>query len=147
MSEEKLFENIRCSACGHEEQRFHYTIGRVLKGCESLRSMFPNGEANDLNFVLFSTSGVHGSYTTLDDIEASIEKYGFEYVLKDDDDYPDDYHSPSVTILVVHPRVVALRYGNAKIETLEDLEFLKKLRASSTAVVQGIGYSGQRNPL
>ena len=142
MSEVVHFESVNCSSCGQQTDRLHYTIGRVLHGCTSLRILFPDGEANDLNFVLFSTSGVHGSYATLDDIEASIRKYGIDpYQLTDEDaDFPDDYYSPSVTILVVHPRVVALRYGNAKIETLEDLEYLKKLRASSTAVVQKIGY-------
>lgn len=136
-----LFEAIKCHSCGHKPLGLHYTIGKVLHNIESLKALFPDGEADDLNFVLFSTSGVHGSYRTLDDIEESIKKYGFDPDFRySDAENPDDYWPAQVTILVVHPRVVALRYGCCNIESLEDLEYLKKLRASSTAVVQTIGY-------
>ena len=39
------------------------------KSMELLHELFPNGEANDLNFVLFSTSGVHGTYNTNEEAE------------------------------------------------------------------------------
>jgi hypothetical protein len=142
-----MFESIRCHHCRQQKDGLHYSIGKVLYGIESLKALFPNGEANDLNFVLFSTSGVHGTYTTLEDIEESIKKYGFESPSDEVYETSDDYHYPEVTVLVVHPRVVALRYGCCKIDSLEDLEYLKKLRASSTAVVQQIGYNETRHPL
>ena len=96
-----------------------------------LREMFPKGAANYLNFVLFSTSGVHGSYCTIEKAEATVQRGN-----KDEDG--EDYH-PQVTFLVVHPRIVALRYGNCSPQTDEDFAFLKRLRLSSWKVVQTIG--------
>lgn len=46
-----------------------YKVRRLLspKSCWStLRSVFPDGEADEMNLALFSTSGTHGSYTTSD---------------------------------------------------------------------------------
>lgn len=101
----------------------HYNIfsvnGPESNAMHGLRQMFPEGEANELNFVLFSTSGVHGTYTTIE--EAETEEY------------------PSVTFLIVHPRIVGMRYGNCEPQTPEDWAFLKKLRETSWAVVQKIG--------
>ncbi len=38
-----------------------------------LREWFPDGRADEHNLVLFSTSGVHGSYLTLEDARRSLE--------------------------------------------------------------------------
>ena len=83
-----------------------------------LHRWFPEGKANEMNFVLFSTSGVHGSYCTIE--------------------YCESENMP-VTFLIVQPRIVCLRYGNVKPDTNEDWLFLKKLRQSSWEVVQEIG--------
>ena len=91
-----------------------------------LREWFPDGEADELNFALFSTSGIHGHYCTIEECEACV--------LGESSDEIQD-----VTFLVVMPRVVQLNYGNCAPRTLEDFAFLKKLRASSKAVVQIIG--------
>lgn len=88
-------------------------------GMKNLRRLFPDAKADDMNFVLFSTSGVHGTYTTIEDIEVEIAK-GEE--------------RSDLTTLVLHPRIVCLRYGNVAVQTAEDIEFLKRLRASSAAV-------------
>jgi hypothetical protein len=99
----------------------HYSIMRVATNIDSmdaLRGMFPEAKANALNFVLFSTSGVHGTYTT---IEESEKERG------------------DVTFLVVHPRLVALRYGTVAPQTIDDYIFLKKLRESSREVMRNIG--------
>lgn len=98
-------------------------------GMEALRSMFPTGEANDMNFVLFSTSGVHGSYTTIEDHEAEPM---FEY---DDGEFQDE----EITFLIVQPRIVAMRYGKVIPRSPADYEFLKKLRQTSWDVVSEIG--------
>ena len=102
----------------------HYSVMRLARGCsgmEALREMFPDGTADELNLVLFSTSGVHGSYKTIEVAEAHIAC------------------SPEVTFLVLHPRLVAVRYGTCTPETQEDIDYLKRLRASSHAVLAGIG--------
>jgi hypothetical protein len=117
----------------------HYNIFR-FHGIEALRKIFPDGEANDLNFVLFSTSGVHGHYMTIEDCEASLAKYGVREWQKNEH-VPDDYCSPEITVLIVHPRLVCLRYGNVAF-TADDIPFLKKLRESSWKAVQNIGIEG-----
>ena len=103
---------------------FHYDPNESMG---MLRSVFPDGEADEMNFCLFSTSGVHGSYSTLEEAESWIGKDGEEKV-------------DHITFLLVHPRTVTLRYGNVIIESYEDIDFLKKLRKTSTQVVKDIGY-------
>jgi len=105
----------------------HYNIFCVNDGTdravpatiEGMKSVFPDGVANKYNVVLFSTSGVHGMYTTIEEVEQRL---------------PGE-----VTFLIIHPRTVTLRYGNVRVETKEDIEFLKKLRESSWAALQAIG--------
>jgi len=101
-----------------------------------LKKIFPDGEADRMNFVLFSTSGVHGSYSTIEDIEASLEKYGI--LNEGDEGLPDDYYGNKLTFLIVHPRIVSLKYGQVEVKAL-DIPFLKKLRESSIKVVSGMG--------
>jgi hypothetical protein len=105
-------------------------------GMDSLRRWFPAGEANDMNFVLFSTSGIHGTYTTIEDIESGLLKYGDDF--EPEDDWPEDWHGKDLTALIVQPRIVCLRCGNVRVR-LVDIPYLKKLRASSLAAVATIG--------
>jgi hypothetical protein len=100
----------------------HYSIDTTMRTVDDLRAIFPEPVADEMNFVLFSTSGVHGSYCTIEDAEAEA--------------VPGDR---TVTVLVVHPRTVTLRCGNVTMFTVEDAAYLKALRASSWAVVQRIG--------
>lgn len=81
----------------------------------------PRPVADEMNLCLFSTSGVHGSYCTIEDVEADPEL-------------------EEVTVLVIHPRTVTLRYGNVPVNA-ETAPYLKALRASSLEVVQRIGFS------
>lgn len=107
----------------------HYSIFRLddgAEGLEALRMMFPDGEANEMNFVLFSTSGVHGSYNTIEDAEAHLE-------------CEDEDSSGEVTFLIVHPRIVSLRYGNCTPQNKDDIEYLKQLRENSMKVIARIG--------
>lgn len=97
----------------------YYGVMRLAgDGMAALRQLFPDGIADDLNFVLFSTSGVHGTYCTIEDAESE---------------------ECDVTFLVVQPRLVGLRYGNCDPKTPEDFQFLRKLRESSHAAVRAIG--------
>lgn len=95
------------------------TITRLLD-IKQLRSMFPDGKANNLNFCLFSTSGVHGTYTT-------IEELDFSETGKDE-----------ITVIVISPRTVSLGYGHIEVEE-KDVDFLKSLRDTSLAVISKIG--------
>lgn len=104
------------------EDKGCYCVMRLLdskQGLAALKALFPAGEADAMNFVLFSTSGVHGSYRT---IEEEQEKPGV-----------------GVTFVVTHPRLVAMRYGIVFPESEEDFTFLKKLRATSQETMVNIG--------
>lgn len=118
----------------------HYNIFAAQNEMEwaMLTNIFEplNWQADKMNFILFSTSGVHGTYTTIEDIEKSAEKYGWN--VKDNFD-ADDYCSPYLTFLIVHPRIVNMRFGEIKVRPFM-LEKLKKLRKSSIEVVQKIGF-------
>jgi hypothetical protein len=114
--------------------RQHYSVLKVKDGFNdemfALRTMFPDAKANELNFVLFSTSGVHGTNNTIEEAEKRVLG-----VLNED----GENYCKGVTFLIVHPRLVSLRYGECNPYTSEDIEFLKKLRASSHDVVKNIG--------
>lgn len=104
----------------------HYSVlGLKGDGMTALRLLFPEGEADYMNVVFFSTSGVHGHYGTIEDVEKS---------LAGDVEKPND-----VTFVVVHPRMVTIRYGNSEPQDAADIAFLKKLRASSHAAMAEIG--------
>jgi hypothetical protein len=113
----------------------HYSIMGLASGergegaMDALRAMFPDGKADEMNAVLFSTSGVHGTYTTIEEVEATLKG-----------EAEPDEQCHDVTYLIVHPRIVALRYGNCQPETQDDIDFLKKLRATSRAAFAQIGW-------
>jgi len=102
----------------------NYSVMRLKPGCDgmdALRAIFPTGKADDLNFVLFSTSGVHGTCNTIEDAERYITGKN-----------PDGH--AEITFLIIHPRLVMMRYGECVPETMEDIEFLRGLRASGKIV-------------
>lgn len=106
----------------------HYSIDRQqIRSLDELRAYFPEPVADEMNFCLFSTSGVHGSYCTIEDAETD----------------PD---IGEVTVLVVQPRRVFMAYGNVPVNA-ETAPYLKALRASSLAVLQSIGLPSKRTHL
>jgi hypothetical protein len=115
-----LFESV------YKKDGAHYNIFDA-KGLAAIRQIFPEGQADEMNFCLFSTSGVHGNYNTIEKAERAFKK-------KKHEDWECD-----ITFLIVQPRIVCLRYGNCRPESEADFAYLKKLRASSHKVVQKIG--------
>ena len=107
----------------------HYSIFRLEHngGMIALRGLFPDAKADELNLVLFSTSGVHGTYNTIEEAESVIKG------TSEDGDFSE------VTFVVVHPRLVTLRYGVCDPKNMNDIEFLKRLRKSSHDKFAGIG--------
>ena len=98
---------------------------------QALRDFFEDGKADELNFCLFSTSGVHGLYATIEEVEKWIQC-----------DCPEEWGDDMVdciTFLIVQPRTVTLRYGNVYPRTQDDIYFLKRLRQSSWDAIQQIG--------
>lgn len=96
---------------------------------DALRDMFPESVANEMNFVLFSTSGVHGSYEPIEDAE-NVLRNGPQ---------DDEEGVPAITFLIVQPRIVGMRYGVCEPQNMDDIDFLKRLRASSKEAVCRIG--------
>jgi len=97
----------------------HYSIYRAQESMELLKSVFPDATANEMNLCLFSTSGVHGTYQTIEDAE--------------------NEHGSGITFLIIHPRLVSMQYGVVYPKNNDDFEFLKKLRKSSKNIVERIG--------
>jgi len=114
------------------------------RAIEFLRHIFPAAVANEMNFVLFSTSGIHGSGCTIEDAERTLERV--QRGEKPDDELTDeeweaerDSYTVSVTFLLVQPRIVSMTCGNCHPKSMDDIEFMKRLRQSSWDVVREIG--------
>lgn len=98
-------------------------------GMESLRTMFPSGAAiNQDNFVIFGTSGVHGSYSTIDDIEECLNKFGDDFDPGSDE--PDGWIGDKLTTLIIKSRSVCLYYGNVRVR-LADIPYLRDIQSAS----------------
>ena len=107
----------------------HYSVMRKVSsvdGMDALRGMFPDATADDLNFVLFSTSGVHGTYNTIEAAERHLKGEDAEGFAE-------------VTFVIVHPRLVAMRYGTCDPTNQDDIDYLKRLRESSHKAAAGVG--------
>ena len=97
----------------------HYSISKTINSMQFLRSIFPNAKANSLNFCLFSTSGIHGSYQTIEEEEENSKD--------------------GITFIVIHPRLVSIVYGVVKPTTKDEFDYLKCLRESSKKIIEDIG--------
>lgn len=121
----------------NHESTYHsvFELDDDSNGLPALKELFPNAKAvNYLNFILFSTSGLSGHYCTIEDAEKLI-KDKEKGIIEED----EDYDNITVTFLIIHPRIVCLKSGNVRIETLEDIDYLKELRQASWDAVQQIG--------
>jgi hypothetical protein len=110
----------------------HYSVMALdnpNNGMAALREMFPEAKADELNMVLFSTSGVHGTYCTIEEVEEDMAR-------------PEREGPRDVTFVIVQPRLVAMRYGCCEPQSADDIDFLKRLRASSHAALATVGISG-----
>lgn len=149
-----MFERARTGVWEsvHHKDGGHYNnFGcRDAHGMRGLREMFPSGEAGALNFVLFSTSGVHGTYTLIEEAERAWRfnaglpldpPFGEQYDEADDLENAEDgkVYQPGVTFLIVHPRVCTVRHGNCEPQTEDDWAFLRRLRETSWTAAQCIG--------
>lgn len=91
----------------------------------------PQAQADEYGLVLFSTSGVHGSYMTLDRVVGDWEGAR---------NMPDP---TSITFLCVEPRLVRMTYGNLPLspsdpDTPMRLSWLRELARSTIKAVEKI---------
>lgn len=106
----------------------HYTVMALTRpelGMAALRKTFPTAQADEMNFVLFSTSGVHGTYDTIEDV---LEERAL------------GHDKTKLTFLIVQPRLVSLRYGTCIPETEDDFQYLRCLRETSSLEASLIGH-------
>jgi hypothetical protein len=97
-----------------------YEVKETIRSIDDLRSIFPDGKADLRNWCFFGTSGVHGSYTTIDDLDDPAE-----------DETAD---RPYLTVLVVQPRACVILCGNILAHP-EDRPWLRTLAASTLRAV------------
>lgn len=106
----------------HNQRGGHYNTFSCKdeNGIQGLREFFPKGTADEFNLCVFSTSGIHGMYTTIEECEA-----------REKDEETGEVIFTAVTFCIIQPRICTIRYGNCIPETPDDFVFLKKLRQSS----------------
>ena len=114
----------------------HYSIAPIISIAD-LRYLFPKDDSwsSELNWLFLSTSGVHGSYLTLDDLDEQVgwsdARWREEYCLDDDEVIEKDL---VITVLVVQPRVCVLRYGRIAL-TPADIPYLRRVVTRTLAGV------------
>lgn len=91
------------------------TSTELIAWCE--REQAPNS----LNVFLPSTSGVHGSYCSLDDIEKN---------------WGEEDYTPELTVMLIKPRIVQVAYGTVRV-TKEDIPKLREIMAQSLDCLSG----------
>jgi len=98
---------------------------------ELFGTIYEDPTPDELNFVLFSVSGVCGSYMTIEDIDEEINKHskGIDILEPLSD----------LTFLIIQPRLYRVQYGNLPIRSRCDLDWLKKLREKSKQAMCTIG--------
>ncbi len=130
-----MFENAKSGPWQsvHNKDGGHYNnFGcRDEHGMTALRKFFESGKADEFNVCLFSTSGVHGTYRTIEEAEQ-------EWLLGCDGESGEPC-KPMVTFLIVQPRICTTRHGNCMPNTADDFAFLKSLRQSSWDALLTIG--------
>lgn len=135
-ADDGMFKSVFGKEGGHYNN-FYIHTGREM---EVLRCFFPDGEANEMNFVLFSTSGVHGSYTTIEEVwPRKNPEADAAYARGEKPSDGDEWQADEVTFIIIQPRLCTVRHGNVKVTSDDDADFLRKLRQSSWDVVQEIG--------
>lgn len=99
----------------------HYTIGTISSMADVRDIWGDDPRPTELNYMLGSTSGVHGSYATLDEIETCFNR---TCACDPDDNFHDE--TMGFTVLMIHPRLVKLRYGHIEI-TRADIPYLRTI--------------------
>lgn len=126
------------------DERGPYTVNRAtLKTIEPIKALFPSGIADERNMAVFSTSGTHGTCTTIEEFEEAFKSLRGNSVnaqiTEDDIEEAAAVVTNGITYLVVQPRIVKTYYGVCVPSSLEEIEYLKRLRDSSKEVLSKIG--------
>lgn len=99
----------------------HYSVAK-LDDVSDIWTLFPDGDADEMNWLFVGTSGIHGGYETLEDAKLGLES--------------GDESECYLTILVVQPRRVRTYYGQIKINDISELEKINRILISTAKVIQ-----------
>lgn len=95
----------------------HYSLVN-LESFEEIKGLV----ADEINWIFTGTSGVHGLGTKASDyLDESQYTWLSDKTVRDSD---GEEYQPSITVLVIHPRLVCTRYGHFKV-TKQDLLWLR----------------------
>lgn len=119
-----------CKSCGH------YSIF-ALETLDDVKRIFPDGKCNTLNWFYASTSGVHGSYRTLDDLEREWDNV--------DEESGKPYRD--ITVQILMPRMVTVMYGSVEIKNKEGIQWLRNLVQSSLEAIRESQQGNLPNPM
>ncbi len=94
-----------------------------IRSMQEIYSLFPNGIANERNWIVLSSGGVHGTFNTLDDAE---------YILRGEDleEEPLPNGRTLITVLITQPAACVLLWGEIQVN-MEDVQYLRKLVRST----------------
>jgi len=120
-------EKVYCRSCGKEYSQLQYYKSISGLTMDMIHAIFDDGPDYQLNWLLLSTSGIHGSYLTLDNLEADESLWQRGYA--------------NITAMVFQPRIVRAIYGEIII-TRDDIDYLRSIVTKSIA---GIVSSQCRN--
>lgn len=97
----------------------HYTMKQLLSWADIAPLIASKREDADLNWLFLATSGVHGTYTPMDERET------------------DDQ---STTVLIVQPRLVCVLWGHLEIPKHADAAMRQWVKWTTEAVAsQAVG--------
>jgi hypothetical protein len=107
-----------------------YTV-RSIKTMDEVRQFWGDDpHPSEDNWMLGSTSGVHGSYITLDRVEECLRRTCDCF-----EDSTTQHRQVTFTVLICQPRLVKMVYGDVPV-TLDDLPYLSLIiRRSLTAIL------------
>jgi hypothetical protein len=97
-----------------------HTISSPPIEINKLKELFNETTEMELNWLFLGTSGIHSWYGTLDQCEEDLKHIGE----KDEDG--EIITGTTITLLIVHPRVCCIQYGELIIRAQEDIDFLRK---------------------
>lgn len=85
------------------------------------------------NWIFFGTSGVHGRYTTLQELKDEISIFCREGSIE-----PNEYTEPRITTIIFMPRIMRSYYADFAVTSMEDALYLQHLAQKT---FDGIVYS------
>lgn len=88
-------------------------------------------KANRMNLLIGSTSGIHGTYTSLDDLENPDSEYRQECLAEGESVSETIGDTEAFTFLVIQPRICRLIFGTIGFRSPEDFNWMRTIISES----------------